>query len=189
MAAPRSVSPRAALSGERPSRAPRRNPRSVVNGQMDSPVPRNATSAQRSPSRESIRSATSAFTRSRRLGRTSSANIERETSIATTTLRERSTIFSSDFPHCGLAAAKRANASPAVIRYACRLQRSAPGGMSRLRSAGATSFLSERSRRARRKAHHSAINGTAPTRKSIHGQAKVICRAFLRRATARMRVP
>ena len=115
MALPRSVSPRGADSGLMRSRALLRYPWSVVSGHTTTPVRRNATSAHLSPARESIRSATSALARSRRLGLTSSASIERDTSIAMTTLRARVTVFSIDLPHCGRAAAKSARKRPVTM--------------------------------------------------------------------------
>ena len=169
IALPRSVSPRGADSGVADSSVPRRNPWSVVSGHSSTPVRLNATSAQRSPSSESIRSATSAFARSRRLGRTSAASMERETSSATTTLRVRACIFWEECPHCGRAAAKRTSASPASSSAAWRLKSLGLRGKRRPCRAGATRPLSRFSARARRNTHHAPATGTRATRTSIHG--------------------
>ena len=128
IALPRSVSPRGAESGESVSSVPRRKPRSVVSGHSATPVLRNATSEQRSPSRESMRSATSAFARSSRLGPTSLASIDCETSIAMTRLRLETVRRSSDLPHCGRAAARNAITSPADTSISCSERKRIRGG-------------------------------------------------------------
>ena len=112
MALPRSVSPRGAEFSSIDSSALWRCARSFVSGNRALAVLRKATSEQRSSSSASMRSATSAFARLRRLGNTSPASIERETSIATTTLRLRAMRFSIVLPHWGRDAAKRTRKSP-----------------------------------------------------------------------------
>ena len=169
IAPPRSVSPRGAESGVAPSSAARRKPWSVVSGHSSTPVRRNATSAHRSPSSESMRSTTSAFARSRRFGLTSVASIERETSSATTTLRERAWNVCSEWPHCGRAAANTTSSSPARTSAACT--RKSPGlrGIRRACSAGATKPSSRFSVRARSHSHTAPMTGTSARSANIQG--------------------
>ena len=106
------------------------------------------------------------------------ADIDRETSMATTTLRLRWTGRSVVRPHCGRDAAKRQRKSPASVSHACSPHRLTPAGISRERSDGATMRSSAFSRRARRNAHHSPASGTAATSTRNIGFANLIF-AFL----------
>ena len=179
IAAPRSVSPRGADSGVAVSSAERRNARSVVSGHSRTPFWRNATSAHLSPSSESTRSAISAFARSRRLGRTSAASMERLTSRATTTFRLFAATTCVLCPHCGRAAANRQSARPERRSIACTTNVFGLFGSKRPWRAGATKPLRRASERARRNVQNAPATGTSSTSTSIHGFTNRITQASL----------
>ena len=83
MASPMSVPPRGALPTSTSSSTMRKKPWSLVSGTLTTGLPAKTISPTRSPARCGSRSRTSDFARSSRLGATSSAVIERETSRST----------------------------------------------------------------------------------------------------------
>ena len=99
----------------------------------------------------------------------SCASIERDTSSAITTLRERTCIFWADCPHRGRDAAKRTSASPRSNRAACRPKSRGLGGIRRAFNAGATNEESRLSARARSSTQSAPATGTSATNANIQG--------------------
>ena len=99
----------------------------------------------------------------------SSVSIERDTSSASTTFRERTCTFTFDWPHWGRATAKRMRASPVSSKKACMLNSRGLDGISRVRSPGATNESRRLSARARRKNQNAPATGTSATNINIQG--------------------
>ena len=93
--------------------------------------------------------------------------MERETSIAMTTLRARVTVFSIDLPHCGRDAAKSERKSPTTMHAVCSPETDDFGTLS-------VSAPSAFSRRALRNVHHSPATGTSSERTRNIGFANLI---------------